>query len=61
MSNIGVLAFDHVINKIIFVLFRWVTGTGLIHVVVDPCLDHSVVLLYHVRMDALAIIFVINS
>jgi len=68
VSNIGVLVLDHFIDyagkwflKVIITFFRWVTRAGLIFVSVDLRVSCSIVLLYNVRMDSLAIIFIINS
>jgi len=61
VSNVGVLVFNNLSNKVVVILLRWMAGTSLICVSVNPRLSCSVVLLDHVGVDTFAVVFIVNT
>ena len=49
------------VQEVVIMLFRWVTCAGLICMSVNTRTSRSIVLLNDVRMNALTIVFVVNS
>lgn len=66
VSDICVLILDHFIDKlrltvVIFILFGWMSRTGLTRLTMDVSLGCAIELLNEIRVNPFTIVFVVNT
>ena len=66
MSDIWVLSLEHVVDEINFCIvvvkfFGWMTGTSLLHTVLNVILGCAIVLLDDIGMDPFTVILTVNT